>query len=156
LGEYDALPGLSQDKVPYPKPLEVGRNGHGCGHNLFGVACLAAATSVKKAIEASDVKGTVRFYGCPAEEGGSAKSFMARDGHFQGVDICVTWDAGQVNAVQTANMLATIKATFRFHGRTAHAGVDPYNGRSALDAVELMNVGANYLREHMVSEARIH
>jgi aminobenzoyl-glutamate utilization protein B len=156
LGEYDALPGLSQDRVPYRKPLHAGGNGHGCGHNLFGVACLAAATAVKQAIQAGDVKGTVRFYGCPAEEGGSAKTFMARDGLFNDADVCLTWHPGQFNAVQTANMLATIRATFRFHGRTAHAGVDPYNGRSALDAVELMNVGANYLREHMISEARIH
>ena len=156
LGEYDALPGLSQDKVPYPKPLQESGNGHGCGHNLFGVACLAAATSVKKAIEAGDVQGTIRFYGCPAEEGGSAKVFMARAGYFDDVDVCLTWHPGAFNNVMSENMLATVKANFRFYGKTAHAAMDPYNGRSALDALELMNVGVNYLREHMISDARIH
>jgi aminobenzoyl-glutamate utilization protein B len=156
LGEYDALPGLSQDRVPYRKPLQEGGNGHGCGHNLFGVACLAAATSVKQAIESGAVKGTIRFYGCPAEEGGSAKTFMARDGLFNDADLCLTWHPGQFNSVMAENMLATVKALFRFRGKTAHAAMDPYNGRSALDAVELMNVGVNFLREHMLPDARIH
>jgi aminobenzoyl-glutamate utilization protein B len=156
LGEYDALPGLSQDKVPYRKPLQAGGNGHGCGHNLFGVACLAAATAVKQAIESGAVKGTIRFYGCPAEEGGSAKTFMARDGLFNDADLCLTWHPSQFNAVMAENMLATVKALFRFRGKTAHAAMDPYNGRSALDAVELMNAGVNYLREHMIPDARIH
>lgn len=156
LGEYDALPGLSQDKLPYKKPLGAGGNGHGCGHNLFGVACLAAATVAKQAIQSGEAKGTVRFYGCPAEEGGSAKTFMARDGFFDDVDVCLTWHPGQFNSVLAENMLATVRAYFRFRGVTAHAAVDPYNGRSALDAVELMNVGVNFLREHMIPEARIH
>ena len=156
LGEYDALPGLSQDRVPYRKPLQAGGNGHGCGHNLFGVACLAAATAVKQAIQAGDVKGTVRFYGCPAEEGGSAKTFMARDGLFADADICLTWHPGQVNAVMARNVLAIVKVLFRFRGKSAHASADPYNGRSALDAVELMNVGVNFLREHMIPDGRIH
>ena len=156
LGEYDALPGLSQDKVPYRKPLQEGAPGHGCGHNLFGVACLAAATTVKQAIEAGDVKGTVRFYGCPAEEGGAAKAFMARAGLFADADLCLTWHPGDTNAATAINALALIVVNFRFHGTTAHAAADPYNGRSALDALELMNVGVNYLREHMIPDARIH
>lgn len=156
LGEYDALPGLSQDRVPYQKPLVDGGNGHGCGHNLFGVACLAAAVSVKRAIEAGDAQGTIRFYGCPAEEGGSAKTFMVKAGLFDDADLCLTWHPGATNACMAENMLATIKANFRFAGRTAHAAADPQNGRSALDALELMNVGVNYLREHMLPDARIH
>ncbi|MBI5877150.1 MAG: amidohydrolase [Chloroflexi bacterium] len=156
MGEYDALPGLSQDRVPYRKPLQEGGNGHGCGHNLFGVACLGAAVAVKQAIDAGEVKGTVRFYGCPAEEGGSAKVFMVKAGLFKDADLCLTWHPGHLNQVSAANMLATAKVIFRFRGKTAHAAMDPYNGRSALDAVELMNVGANYLREHMISDARIH
>jgi aminobenzoyl-glutamate utilization protein B len=156
LGEYDALPGLSQDRVPYRKPLQAGGNGHGCGHNLFGVACLGAAVSVKQAIESGAVKGTIRFYGCPAEEGGSAKVFMVKASLFKDADLCLTWHPGHLNMVSSMNMLATVKANFKFRGRTAHAAMDPFNGRSALDAVELMNVGVNYLREHMISDARIH
>jgi aminobenzoyl-glutamate utilization protein B len=156
LGEYDALPGLSQDTVPYRKPLQEGAPGHGCGHNLFGVACLAAATAVKQAIETGDVKGTIRFYGCPAEEGGAAKTFMARAGLFDDADLCLTWHPGDTNAATAINALALIVVNFRFFGTTAHAAADPYNGRSALDAVELMNVGVNYLREHVIPDARIH
>ena len=156
LDEYDALPGLSQDRVPYQKPLVKGGNGHGCGHNLFGVACLAAATAVKQAIESGEVNGTIRFYGCPAEEGGAGKTFMARAGLFDDADLCLTWHPGETNAVTGSNALAMVRANFKFYGKTAHAAFDPYNGRSALDAVELMNVGCNYLREHMIPDARIH
>jgi aminobenzoyl-glutamate utilization protein B len=156
LGEYDALPGLSQECLPYRKPRQEGGNGHGCGHNLLGVASLAAAMAVAEKIRAGEVGGTVRFYGCPAEENGSAKTFMVRDGAFKNVDLSLCWHPDVVNGILGINILANIKVNFRFHGQAAHAAADPYNGRSALDAVELMNVGANYLREHLIPEARIH
>ncbi|MDY7078638.1 MAG: M20 family metallopeptidase [Chloroflexota bacterium] len=158
LGEYDALPGLSQDAVPHRKPLAEGENGHGCGHNLLGAGSLVAALVVKEAIAASglDVKGTVRYYGCPAEENGSAKAFMVKTGVFGDVDLSLTWHPGMFNGSMSVNMLANYKIEFKFHGRASHAAADPHNGRSALDAVELMNVGVNYLREHIIPEARIH
>jgi aminobenzoyl-glutamate utilization protein B len=156
LGEFDALPGLSQDCVPYQKPLENGAPGHGCGHNLLGVAGLAACMAVKQAIDTGEVKGTIRYYGCPAEEGGAGKAFMARAGVFDDVDICLTWHPDTFNGTLYANFLANYRVTFKFHGKTAHAAADPFNGRSALDAVELMNVGVNYLREHMIPDARVH
>ncbi len=156
LGEYDALPGISQECVPYQKPRQEGGNGHGCGHNLLGVGSLAAAMGVAEAIRAGEAKGTVRFYGCPAEENGAAKTFMVKAGVFNDVDLCLTWHPDSYNGILGINILANIWVTFRFHGKAAHAAADPQNGRSALDAVELMNVGANYLREHLIPEARIH
>ncbi len=156
LGEFDALPGLSQEKVPYQKPRVPGGNGHGCGHNLLGTASLAAALAVKESIQSGDVRGTIRYYGCPAEENGAAKTFMVKAGAFRDVDLCLTWHPDSTNAVMTINMLAVIQSVFRFHGKAAHAAADPYNGRSALDAVELMNVGANYLREHIIPDGRLH
>ena len=156
LGEFDALPGLSQDIVPERKPIEDGGNGHGCGHNLLGVGTLAAAMAVKGAIDNGEVKGTIRYYGCPAEENGSGKAFMVKAGVFDDVDLTLTWHPGMLNGSISMNMLSNIKVRFKFHGRASHAAADPQNGRSALDAVELMNVGVNYLREHIISEARIH
>ena len=156
LGEYDALPGLSQERVPYQKSREEGGNGHGCGHNLLGVASLAAALAVKEAIRAGEVEGTIRYYGCPAEENGSAKTFMVKAGAFDDVDLSLCWHPDIYNGIVGVNALANIKVNFRFHGKAAHAAYDPHNGRSALDAVELMNVGANYLREHLIPDARIH
>ena len=156
LGEYDALPGLSQDCVPYQKPLESGAPGHGCGHNLLGVAGLASVMAIKQAMDAGEVKGTIRYYGCPAEEGGAGKAFMAKAGVFDDADICLTWHPDTFNGTLYANFLANYRVIFRFHGKTAHAAADPFNGRSALDAVELMNVGVNYLREHMIPDARVH
>jgi aminobenzoyl-glutamate utilization protein B len=156
LGEFDALPGLSQDCVPYRKPLDSGAPGHGCGHNLLGVAGLAAVMAVKQAIDAGEVKGTIRYYGCPAEEGGAGKAFMAKAGVFDDVDVCLTWHPDTFNGTMFVNFLANYRVLFKFYGKTAHAAMDPFNGRSALDAVELMNVGVNYLREHMIPEARIH
>ncbi len=156
LGEFDALPGLSQDCVPYRKPLASGAPGHGCGHNLLGVAGVASVFALKEALDAGDVQGTVRYYGCPAEEGGAAKAFMAKAGTFDDVDICITWHPDNLNSVLWANFLANYRVGFKFHGKPAHAAADPYNGRSALDAVELMNVGVNYLREHMIPDARVH
>lgn len=156
LGEYDALPGLSQEAVPFQKPREEGGNGHGCGHNLLGVASLAAAMAVQQEIRSSGMKGTIRYYGCPAEENGSGKTFMVKAGVFDEVDLSLCWHPDVYNGIVGVNVLANIKVNFRFHGKAAHAAYDPYNGRSALDAVELMDVGSNYLREHLIPDARIH
>jgi len=156
LGEFDALPGLSQDCVPYRKPLKNGAPGHGCGHNLLGVAGLAAVMAIKQASDEGEVQGTIKYYGGPAEEGGAGKAFMANAGVFKDTDICLTWHPDTFNGTLYANFLANYRVTFKFRGKTAHAAADPFNGRSALDAVELMNVGVNYLREHMIPDARVH
>ncbi len=156
LGEYDALPGLSQDKTTFKQPLEEGGTGHGCGHNLLGVGSLAACLALKAEMIEKGIPGTIRYYGCPAEEGGSAKTFMAKAGRFDDVDIALCWHPADFNGVFSASTLAMFSIFFQFHGITAHAALDPFNGRSALDAVELMNVGANYLREHVIPQARLH
>ena len=157
LGEYDALPGLSQEAgVAEPCPLEAGGHGHGCGHNLLGSAALLAATAVKNYLAAAGIKGRVRYYGCPAEEGGAAKAFMVRAGAFEDVDIAITWHPASLTRVDEALSLANTRMDFHFTGRASHAAAAPHLGRSALDAVELMNVGVNYMREHMPSDARIH
>src|SRR6186713_1998012 len=157
LGEYDALPGLSQEAgVAEPRPLETGGHGHGCGHNLLGSAALLAATAVKDWLAEHKLPGRVRYYGCPAEEGGAAKAFMVRDGAFDDADIAITWHPSSFWEVVVTPSLANTRADFIFTGRTAHAAASPHLGRSALDAVELMNVGVNYMREHMPSDARIH
>ena len=157
LGEYDALPGLSQVAgIAEQRELEAGGNGHGCGHNLLGSAALLAAAAVKEYLAAQGIKGRVRYYGCPAEEGGAAKTFMVRAGHFKDVDIAITWHPATINRVDDAVSLANTRIDFTFRGRASHAAAAPHLGRSALDAVELMNVGVNYMREHMPSDARIH
>jgi aminobenzoyl-glutamate utilization protein B len=157
LGEYDALPGLSQEAgVAEHRPLVSGGNGHGCGHNLLGSASLLAATAVKDYLEAHGLKGRVRYYGCPAEEGGAAKAFMVREGCFSDVDIAISWHPAAFPGVTEADSLANTRIDFLFIGRASHAAAAPHLGRSALDAVELMNVGVNYMREHMPSDARIH
>jgi aminobenzoyl-glutamate utilization protein B len=157
LGEYDALPGLSQEAgVAEPRPLETGGHGHGCGHNLLGSAALLAATAVKDWLAANQVPGRVRYYGCPAEEGGVAKAFMVRSGAFDDVGIAITWHPSSFWEVAVTPSLANTRADFIFTGRTSHAAASPHLGRSALDAVELMNVGVNYMREHMPSDARVH
>jgi len=156
LGEYDALPGISQEAVPFQKPHEEGGNGHGCGHNLLGVASLAAAMVVQQEIRTNGLKGTIRYYGCPAEENGSGKTFMVKAGVFDDIELSLCWHPDVYNGIVGVNALANIKVNFCFHGKAAHAAYDPYNGRSALDAVELMNVGSNYLREHLIPDARIH
>ena len=156
LGEYDALPGLSQVMEPTKKPLKEGAPGHGCGHNLLGVAGLAAALAIKEAILSGKLIGTIRYYGCPAEENVDAKAGMVKEGYFKDVDISLTWHPDDMNMVWSINFQAIFSVVFKFHGRTAHAAADPFNGRSALDAVELMNVGCNYLREHIIPDARIH
>jgi len=156
MGEYDALPGLSQKKVPRPEPLEPGKPGHGCGHNIHGTSGAAAAIAVKKTMEKYGLKGTVKFYGCPAEENFSGKVFMVRDGLFKDVDAVISHHPSTMNAVTLVSSLAVNSAKFHFHGKASHAGASPEHGRSALDAVELMNVGVNYLREHIIQDARIH
>jgi aminobenzoyl-glutamate utilization protein B len=157
LGEYDALPGLSQQAgVAEPRPIEAGGHGHGCGHNLLGSAALLSATAVKDWLAANKVPGRVRYYGCPAEEGGAAKTFMVRAGAFDDADIAITWHPNSFWEVAVTPSLANTRADFIFTGRTAHAAASPHLGRSALDAVELMNVGVNYMREHMPSDARVH
>ena len=157
LGEYDALPGLSQVAgIAEPKPLTPGGHGHGCGHNMLGAAALLAATAVKNQLSEQGLRGRVRYYGCPAEEGGAAKVFMVRAGLFDDVDIAVTWHPAAINRVDDALSLANTRLDFTFKGRASHAAAAPHLGRSALDAVELMNVGVNYMREHMPSDARIH
>jgi aminobenzoyl-glutamate utilization protein B len=157
LGEYDALPGLSQVAgIAEPKEVLPGGNGHGCGHNMLGSAALLAATAVKNYLARQGIPGRVRYYGCPAEEGGAAKVFMVRAGLFEDVDIAITWHPSAINRVDDAMSLANTRIDFSFKGRASHAAAAPHLGRSALDALELMNVGVNYMREHMPSDARIH
>jgi len=156
LGEYDALPGTSQKPLPYFEPVRPGGPGHACGHNLLGVGALAAAAALKTAIENGEVQGTVRYYGCPAEETLVGKVFMVRAGLFEGVDAALTWHPASLNALWMGSSLAMNSVKFRFQGRSSHAAGAPELGRSALDAVELMNTGVNYLREHVMPQARIH
>lgn len=156
LGEYDALPELSQAAEPARRPLRQNGSGHGCGHNLLGTGALGAAIATKAAMEAGSLGGAVRYYGCPAEETLVGKVYMVRDGLFSDCDVAITWHPGSFNSVVGARTLAMNSAKFNFHGVTAHAASSPEAGRSALDAVELMNVGVNYLREHVTSQARIH
>jgi aminobenzoyl-glutamate utilization protein B len=157
LGEFDALPGLSQEAgVAEPRPLEAGGNGHGCGHNLLGAGALLAAAAVKDYMAEHGIRGRIRYYGCPAEEGGAAKGFMVRSGAFDDVDIAISWHPASFSGVNEANSLANTRIDFAFTGRASHAAAAPHLGRSALDAVELMNVGVNYMREHMPESARVH
>ena len=158
LGEFDALSGLSQvGGCPEKKALVPGAAGHGCGHNCLGTASLAAAIAVKNYLEHNlQVSGTVIYFGCPGEEGGSGKAFMAREGVFKDLDAAITWHPSSTNNVTSGSSLANYQVKYRFYGTSAHAAGDPHLGRSALDAVELMNVGVQFLREHMIDEARVH
>jgi aminobenzoyl-glutamate utilization protein B len=156
LGEFDALPGISQKPLPTKEVLKEGAPGHGCGHNLLGVGALGAAVAMAKEMEAGGISGTVKYFGCPAEETLVGKVFMARASVFEGVDAAITWHPGTLNGVSNNSSNAMNSVKFRFFGRTAHAAGDPHHGRSALDAVELMNIGANYLREHVIEKARLH
>ena len=156
LGEYDALPGLSQKVSTEKEPVCAGAPGQGCGHNLLGVSCVGAALGMKAELEERGLEGAVVFYGCPAEEVLTGKAFMAREGAFRDLDVAFSWHGSTSNNLSTGTMTGLNSAIFHFKGITAHAGGDPHNGRSALDAVELMNVGANYLREHVTSDVRIH
>ncbi|MBI2284396.1 MAG: amidohydrolase [Bacteroidetes bacterium] len=156
LAEYDALPGLSQEAVPGKQPIKGVDAGHGCGHNLFGTASVAAGIEIKKLIESKKLNGTIRVYGCPAEEGGSGKVYMVRAGLFKDVDVAVHWHPSDVNAVTMTSALANTSAKFRFYGLSAHASMAPEKGRSALDGVEAMDHMANMMREHVPQETRIH
>lgn len=156
LAEFDALPGLSQDAVPERRPRQPGALGHACGHHLFGVASVTAARAIARRIQAGEIQGTVRLYGCPAEEGGGAKVFLARAGLFRDCAAVLHWHPGHRNAAGDASCLARVSAKFRFHGKAAHAAGAPHEGRSALDAVELMNHAAQLLREHTPDGTRIH
>lgn len=156
LGEFDALPGLSQKTEPLRDPIVADAPGHGCGHNLLGSGAALAAVSVKAALEANKIPGTLRFYGTPAEEGGSGKVYMVRDGLFNDVDIVLHWHPADRNAVMNGGTLALTSAKFTFHGVAAHASAAPDRGRSALDAVMLMGNGIEFMREHIPSSSRIH
>ena len=157
LGEFDALSGLSQQAgASAPSPIVPGGNGHGCGHNLLGVGSLAAAVAVKKYLEESGAPGTVIFYGCPGEEGGAGKAFMAREGLWRTLDAALCWHPSDVNQTMTGTNNSCIQVLYQFSGVAAHAAGNPQEGRSALDAVELMNIGVQFLREHMTDDCRIH
>ena len=157
LGEYDALSGLSQAPGKAEKqPLEAGGCGQGCGHNLLGAGSLGAAIAIKELIREGKLRGTVVFYGCPGEEGCAGKAFMARDGMFRDLDAALTWHPGDTNEVTVGSNAACIQVEYTFTGVSAHAAGDPYNGRSALDAAELMNVGVQFLREHMPPNSSVH
>ena len=157
LGEFDALSGLSQQPgIADRVPIKSGGNGHGCCHQLLGVGALAAAIAYRDYLKENNLPGTVKYFGCPGEEGGSGKAFMARAHLFDDLDAAITWHGSSTTKVSTGSSLANIQVYFRFTGKASHAGGSPHLGRSALDAVELMNVGVNYMREHIISEARVH
>lgn len=156
LAEYDALPHLSQKASPVREVLQQDAPGHGCGHNTYGAAVLGAVLALKEEMVRDNLGGTIVFYGCPAEETLVGKTFMARAGLFDDLDCALTWHPGTFNTVSMCSSNAMNSAKFTFFGRSSHAAGDPENGRSALDAVELMNIGVNYLREHVIEEARMH
>lgn len=157
LGEFDALADLSQKScVAEKQPVTPGAPGHGCGHNAIGTGCLAAAAAMKELMKESGLSGTIVVYGCPAEEQGCGKSFMAREGVFNELDIAIAPHPSDKNAILGVSMLANIQAEFSFHGQAAHAAANPDQGRSALDAADLMIMGVQFLREHIIQEARIH
>lgn len=156
LGEFDALPGLSQKAVPNKDPLKEGEPGHGCGHNLFGTASLGAAIAIKELIEQGKLKGTIKFFGTPAEEKFFGKLWMIRAGLFKDVDVCMDWHPGPETKAAVQTGLALVDFTVEFKGQAAHASADPWNGRSASDALELYTTGINYYREHVKPTVRIH
>lgn len=156
MGEFDALPGLSQKTVPNKDPLHDGAAGHGCGHNMFGAGSLGAAIAVKEQIESGKIKGTVRFYGTPAEEKYFGKLFMARAGLFDDLDACLDWHPSAETKADVQSSLALVDFIVEFRGQAAHAAMDPWNGRSASDALELYATGINYQREHVKPTVRIH
>jgi aminobenzoyl-glutamate utilization protein B len=156
LAEFDALPGLSQEAIPEKKLLEGKAAGHACGHHLFGTASIAAGIQIKNLIEQKKLSGTIRVYGCPAEEGGSGKVYLTREGMFNDVDVVLHWHPGAANGVTMTKALANISAKFRFHGIASHASASPERGRSALDAIEAMDNMVNMMREHVPASTRIH
>lgn len=156
LAEYDALPGLAQSAVANKQPIEGKNAGHGCGHHLFGTASVSAGIAIKQLIESKKITGTIKVYGCPAEEGGSGKVYMVREGLFKEVDAVIHWHPDDQNKVYMTGFIANKSAKFKFQGIASHAAMSPENGRSALDGVEAMNHMANMLREHIPQETRIH
>jgi aminobenzoyl-glutamate utilization protein B len=156
MGEYDALPGLSQQALPEKVPLEPGGAGHGCGHNLFGAGSLGAAIAIKEQIAAGQLKGTVIFYGTPAEEDHGGKIYMAREGLFNDVDAVLAWHPSDKTQADVTSSQAVVDLVVEFHGRSAHAASDPWNGRSAVDALELFTHGVNLMREHIRPNSRMH
>lgn len=156
MGEYDALPGLSQDVTTERKPIAAGAPGHGCGHNLLGTASLFAAIEIRKWMEQKQIPGTIRYYGTPAEEGGGGKIYMIRAGAFKDVDVVLTWHPGDNNASNLGSSLAMITGTFRFYGKASHAAIAPEKGRSALDGLMIMTTAVEFLREHTPDFTRIH
>jgi aminobenzoyl-glutamate utilization protein B len=156
MGEYDALPGISQKAVAEQRPLVAGAAGHGCGHNLFGAASLGAAIAIKEQIASGKLQGTVRFYGTPAEEDVGGKIYMARAGLFDGLDAVLAWHPGDETQADMDSGQAMVDLAIEFHGKAAHAASDPWNGRSAVDAAELFTHGVNMMREHIKPTSRIH
>lgn len=156
LGEFDALPGLSQKAQPTKEVLVNGAPGHGCGHNMFGAGSLGAALAIKELMAAGKLKGTIRFYGTPAEEDLAGKVYMARAGLFNDLDVCLDWHPDYENKANMQSSQAVSDYSVSFKGKSAHAAADPWNGRSALDAAELFNIGINFLREHVKPSVRMH
>lgn len=156
MGEYDALPGMSQAATAEPEPVEEGAPGHGCGHNLFGVGSLAGAIAAKRAVERGDVRGSVVYFGTPAEEAGGGKVYMVRAGAFDEVDALVSWHPGWYNAPAKGSCLAVDSFRIEYSGESSHAAASPESGRSALDAAQLFNTGVEFMREHVPDSARIH
>lgn len=156
LGEFDALPGISQKAVPYKAPLVEGGSGHGCGHNIFGTASLGAAIAIKNLIEQGKLEGTIKFYGTPAEEKYFGKLWMARAGLFDDLDVCLDWHPSAKTEAAVQSSLALVDFMVEFYGQSSHAASDPWNGRSASDAIELYAHGINALREHVKPTVRIH
>jgi aminobenzoyl-glutamate utilization protein B len=156
LAEYDALPGISQDNSPTKTPIANKTSGHACGHHLFGTGSVAAGIAIKNLLETGKIKGTIKVFGCPAEEGGSGKVYMVREGLFNDVDIAIHWHPSNENTTTYTSALANKSAKFRFYGIASHAAGSPEQGRSALDAVEAMNNMVNMMREHIPQETRIH
>lgn len=157
LAEYDALDGQSQvADIFEAKKRDTINEGHGCGHNIFGAASVGSAVSMKHYLDETGMSGTIKLFGCPGEEGGSGKAFMAREGVFDTLDVAIAWHPGSINGMFSVSTLANIQCYFKFKGKSSHAAASPHLGRSALDSVELMNVGVNYLREHIISDARVH
>lgn len=156
LAEYDALPGLSQDRVPYRKEMPEKMRGHGCGHNLFAAASTASAIAIREWLEQSGTRGEIRLYGCPAEEGGAGKVFLVRDGLFNDVDAVLHWHPFDYNGYFSSTLMGMLTAQISFHGKSAHAATHPEHGRSALDGVQLLNIAIEFLREHIPDKSRIH
>ncbi|MDX1469941.1 MAG: amidohydrolase, partial [Flavobacteriaceae bacterium] len=156
LGEFDALPGLSQKASPTKDPMEEGQAGHGCGHNMFGAASLGAAVAIKEQIEAGRIKGTVKFFGTPSEEKYFGKIWMVREGLWDDVDVNISWHPAAATEADVQSSLALIDFKIEFFGQAAHASADPWNGRSASDALELYTTGVNYYREHVKPTVRMH